>query len=253
MRIAQISDTHIMTPSFDAPAAAARAANLRACVADINDQGVDAVIHTGDTVQNGTAEEYAILRDILSALDAPVFLVPGNRDRRDALRAALDHLAYLPRAGEFLHYAVEDFPLRLIGLDTVFAGDRKGYFCAERVAWLEETLAAAPDQPTVLFFHHPPFDIAWNDYVGGYRNANEAEALTALVARHPQVVRVLCGHVHCLHRAEWGGTVASTMPSVAVDVRKGVEDAVGAAPIYLLHRYDADAAGLVSETRVVKG
>lgn len=249
MVIAQISDTHILAKSSDDAAGASRAENLRRCIADINRQGVDVVVHTGDSVHNGLAEEYAHLREILAELEAPLFLIPGNRDRQGVLRAALDHLSYLPRNGDFLHYVVEDFPIRLVALDSVAAGERKGVFCAQRLAWLEETLAREPDRPTILFMHHPPFDIA-EHYVGGYRRPQDAEDLAAVVGRHPQVQRLLCGHVHCFHREPWGGTVATTMPSVAVDLRKEVDAAIEAAPLYLLHVASSDG-GLVSQTRVV--
>ena len=122
-------------------------------------------------------------------------------------------------------------------------------FCARRLAWLEETLAREPDRPTILFIHHPPFDIAPH-YVGGYRHQQDAEDLAAMVSRHPQVVRLLCGHVHRLHREPWGGTLATTMASVAVDLRKGVDAEIEAAPLYLLHVASSDG-GLVSHARVV--
>jgi 3',5'-cyclic AMP phosphodiesterase CpdA len=252
MRIAQISDTHILPKASDEATAASRADNLRRCVADINRQGVDIVLHTGDTVQNGTAEEYAYLREILTGLEAPYFLVPGNRDRRDALRAALDHLSYLPGTGDFLQYAVDDYALRLVALDTTREGERKGFCDERRLAWLEETLSREPDRPTVLFFHHPPFDVPWHGYVGGYRDPEDALRLAATVGRHRQVVRVLCGHVHSMDREDWAGTVATTMPSVAVDVRKGVDEAIGATPLYLLHDFSPEQ-GLTSRTRVVEG
>ena len=135
MLIAQISDTHILEKSSDQAAGASRAENLRRCIADINRHGVDLVIHTGDSVQNGEAEEYAHLREILADLEAPLYLVPGNRDRHGALRDALNHLSYLPRDGDFLHYVVEDHPIRLVALDSVVAEERKGVFCARRLAW----------------------------------------------------------------------------------------------------------------------
>ena len=250
MVIAQISDTHILARSSDEAVGASRAENLRRCIADINRQGVDAVVHTGDSVHHGMAEEYAHLREILAELEAPLFLVPGNRDRRAALRAAFNDLSYLPRDGDLLHYVVEDYPVRLVALDSVAAGERKGVFCAQRLAWLEETLAREPGRPAILFIHHPPFDIAGH-YEGGYRRPREAEALAALVSRHPQIERLLCGHVHRLHREPWGGTLATTMPSVAVDLRKGVDAAFEAAPLYLLHVVASDGA-LVSQTRVVE-
>ncbi len=135
MIIAQISDTHILARSSDQ--GASRAENLRHCVADINRQGVDAVIHTGDSVHQAEPDEYAHLREILAGLQAPLFLVPGNRDRREALSAAFGNLPYLLQTGEYLHYAVENCPVRLIGLDSTAAGERKGVFGADRQAWLE--------------------------------------------------------------------------------------------------------------------
>jgi 3',5'-cyclic AMP phosphodiesterase CpdA len=249
MIVAQISDTHILARSSDQAEGASRAESLRRCVADINRQGVDAVVHTGDSVHHGTADEYAHLREILADLEAPLYLIPGNRDRHGALRAEFNHLSYLPRTGDLLHYVVEDHPIRLVALDSVAAGERKGVFCARRIAWLEETLAQGPLRPTILLIHHPPFDIAPH-YVGGYRRQQEAEDLAAVVGRHPQVAGLLCGHVHCWHREPWGGTVATVMPSVAVDLRKGVDAAIDGAPVYLLHVASSDG-GIVSRTQVV--
>jgi len=251
MRIAQISDTHILAQSSEQAAAASRAETLRRCIADINRQGVDAVIHTGDTVHHGAAEEYAHLREILAELRAPLFLIPGNRDRRGALRDAFRHLPYLPRSGDHLHYVIDDLPVRLIALDSVADGDRKGEFCRRRLAWLDETLAREPNRRTILFIHHPPFDIA-RRFVGGYRRLQDAEDLAAVVDRHPQVEQLLCGHVHFLHREAWAGTTATTMPSVAVDLRKEGDGAIDAAPSYLLHVV-TDERGLVSRARIVPG
>jgi 3',5'-cyclic-AMP phosphodiesterase len=249
MVIAQISDTHILARASGDPVGASRTEDLRLCVADINRQAVDAVIHTGDSVQNGTADEYAHLREILAELKAPLFLTPGNRDQQAAMRTGFEDFSYLPSDGDLLHYAVEHYPVRLVALDSVSAGERKGVYGAQRLAWLEETLAREPDKRTILFIHHPPFDIA-DHYRDGYRRPQDAEDLAALVSRHSQVERLLCGHVHCWHREPWGGTVATTMPSVAVDLRKGVDSAFGAAPLYLLHVVSNDG-GVVSQTRVV--
>ena len=249
MLIAQISDTHILEAGSEQPVASRRAGNLERCVADINRQRADAVIFTGDTVQHGLSAEYARLRALLAPLAAPVYVVPGNRDDNDALRDAFGDQAYMPGRGGFLHYAVEDHDLRLVAIDSTAPGERKGVYCASRQAWLDEVLGSAPARPTVLFIHHPPFDID-DHYIGGYRRPEEAEALAAIVSRHHQVVRLTCGHVHCPVERPWAGTVATTMPSVAVDLRKGVyESQARQQPIYLLHRL-SDDAGLVSEARI---
>lgn len=240
MKIAQISDTHILTPGSDHLARASRVENLERCVAHVNSLAPNIVIHTGDTVQHGQPEEYAHLREILAPLEAPLYVIPGNRDDRRALRKAFADVAYLPAQEDFFHYTVETPALRLIALDSTAPGERKGVYCPERQAWLDGELSRAPETPSLLFIHHPPFDVE-DHYVGGYRQASEASALTALVARHPQVVALICGHVHCPYSQDWAGTTAITMPSVAVDVRKGIDETEAQhRPIFNLHDISDD-------------
>ncbi len=246
MLIAQISDTHILAPASEHSAVELRADCLRRAVADINKQEPDVVVFTGDTTQHGLPEEYALLRELLAPLDAPVYLVPGNRDNKDTLRAAFSDHPNLPRNGDFLHYTVEEHPIRLVAIDSTSPGERKGRFCAERQAWLEGELRDQPERPTVLFIHHPPFDVS-DHYVGGYRRPEEAAALADIVSHHSQVAGMLCGHVHWPVETRWAGTEARIMPSIAVDVRKGIDETEAhGRPIYLLHRTHAEA-GIVSE------
>lgn len=235
MLIAQISDTHILARSSDSAAVQQRADWLTSCIADINRRQPDAVIFTGDTVQTGQDQEYAFLRELLTPLEAPLYLVPGNRDDNSALRRAFPQHTYLPQESQFLHYEVEQHSLRLVAIDSTKAGERKGYFCAQRQQRLDAVLREQADRPTVLFIHHPPFDVE-DHYVGGYRHAEEATALTELVQRSPQVKALICGHVHCSVDRDWAGTRAFAMPSVAVDLRKGVDEREAMhRPIYRLH------------------
>jgi len=249
--VAQISDTHILASASDHPAAQLRADCLRHCVADINQQQPAAVIFTGDTVQHGQPDEYARLHDLLAPLQAPLYMVPGNRDDKTVLRDAFDGVPF-PGSGDFLHYTVEDYDLRLVAIDSTSPGERKGVFCSERQTWLNAILSEQPDRPTLLFIHHPPFDID-DHYIGGYRRSEEAAALENVVSGHPQVQAMFCGHVHCPVIREWAGTTARVMPSVAVDVRKGIDETEALErPIYMLHHFSKEH-GLTSEARTVDG
>jgi len=246
--IAQISDTHILMPESDHPATLLRDDCLRRTVADVNQQQPDAVIFTGDTVQHGQPEEYTRLRELLAPLEAPLYLVPGNRDDKSEMRAAFRNCSYLPASGEFLHYVIEDYDIRLVAIDSTAVGERKGRFCEKRQAWLDKTLSEKPDRPTLLFIHHPPFDVA-DHYVGGYRRPEEVRALEDIVNRQAQVMGMLCGHVHWPVERDWAGTQARIMPSIAVDVRHGIDEtAARGRPIYMLHRL-SPATGLVSQAR----
>src|SRR5262249_19750049 len=99
----------------------------------------DIVLATGDLVEAGKPEEYANLRRLLAPLSMPVFVIPGNHDARDTLRAGFADHAYLPRDG-FIQYTIEDLPLRLIALDTLVPGKGHGELCEERLAWAEARL-----------------------------------------------------------------------------------------------------------------
>ena len=204
------------------------------------------MIFTGDTVQHGQPQEYARLRELLAPLEAPVYLVPGNRDDKKEMRAAFSDYSYLPTDDEFLHYSIENHDVRLVGIDSTVVGERKGRFCEKRQAWLDKTLSEQPDRPTLLFIHHPPFDVD-DHYVGGYRRPEEAAGLNDVVSRQTQVVGMLCGHVHWPIERKWAGTEARIMPSVAVDLRKGIDETEARGrPVYMLHRL-SQAKGLVSQ------
>jgi 3',5'-cyclic AMP phosphodiesterase CpdA len=222
MIIAQITDTHLRAKSSDDIEGAARAENLRRCIADIGSRSPapQIAIHTGDMTERGKAAEFAHAREILERLDIPLYIIPGNRDGRDGMRRAFADHDYLPRDAGFLSYAFEDYPVRLVALDSIDEESPMGQICETRLAWLNTTLARQPDKPTLLIMHHPPFDVA-ADHPFAFEDRASANALSSVVSKHRQVVRVLCGHVHRSAQVAWGGTIGSTTPCVAGDLRKG--------------------------------
>ncbi|MBH98263.1 MAG: phosphodiesterase [Rhodospirillaceae bacterium] len=250
MLIAQISDTHILSEQSQQNTGRLRSENLSRCISDINLQKPDIVIFTGDTVQHGKSEEYAHLKSLIAPLQAPVFIIPGNRDNKTALRTAFKDQPYMHMHNDFLHYAIDEYPLRLIALDSTEEDERKGVFCKARQQWLKKTLSDELDYPTILFIHHPPFDVE-DHYTDGYRRADEALALSKIVSRYPQIERLVCGHVHCYFECNWSNTRASTMPSIAVDLRRYVDNIeCQQKPAYVLHRRTSSSA-FTSKIRVL--
>ena len=51
-----------------------------------------------------------------------------------------------------------------------------------------------------------------------------AEREADVVARHPQVQGIVCGHVHRAVQTAFGGTVASTWPSTGAQVALALDD-----------------------------
>jgi 3',5'-cyclic-AMP phosphodiesterase len=211
----------------------------------------DVTVLTGDLVDHGEPEEYAHLRELIAPLSMPVFVIPGNHDQREPLRAAFAQDGYLPADG-FLQYTIDDWPLRLVALDTTIPGHHHGTLCDERLGWLDRILAAQPERPTVILMHHAPF-LTGISYMDNFTFDNPA-ALAEVIRRHPQVERILCGHLHRSIDRRFAGTVAGTAPSTAHQIRLNlVPDPrisfIFEPPGYQLHIWREDS-GLVTHTAV---
>ncbi len=216
----------------------------------------DAVVLSGDLAENGLIAEYEVLAGLLGRyLDCPVYAVPGNHDRRENFRHALAHLPGVTADPEFVQYAIETHPVRLVMLDTLVPGGGYGRLCPERLAWLERTLSTPEGRkPTIIVMHHPPFDcgIAHMDRI----RLEDAEAFAAVIARHPEVRRILCGHVHRPVTTGLGHAIASIAPSVAHQVVLDLDPAGPSAfvmepPAFQIHHVNG-AGGIVSHTAYVE-
>ncbi|MCQ9616163.1 phosphodiesterase [Paenalcaligenes niemegkensis] len=254
---AQITDLHIREPGRLAYGRINTAPYLENAVAAINalPQQVEAVVITGDLTDFGRDAEYAHLHELLAPLKAPIYMIPGNHDERNRLRACFPSHTYLDGDSRFAQFVVPVGPLRLIALDTGEIGLSSGRLCKERLAWLEKALADNAEHPVVIAMHHPPFDtlIGHMDKIGLLEGAPELEAL---VRQHPNVERIICGHLHRAIDTRFGGTIASTCPApahqVCLDLAPDAESAwCLEPPAYRLHAWDPGANRLVSHLAMV--
>jgi 3',5'-cyclic AMP phosphodiesterase CpdA len=158
--LAQLTDLHIREPGRLTYRRIDTAQYLERAVQSVLalPQQPHALVITGDLTDFGRPAEYAHLRSLLAPLgELPIYLLPGNHDDRDGLRAAFPEHAWLRSEG-FIQYAVDIGDLRLIALDTVVPGHSEGALCEERLQWLELQLTASEGRPVVIAMHHPPFE-----------------------------------------------------------------------------------------------
>ena len=216
MLIIQISDLHIRAARALLNGRYDSAGNLERCIAAINElpRQPDLLIATGDLVQFGATAEYACLREIIGELGAPLLLLPGNHDNREKLRAAFPRHDYLMQYDEDCRFVHDEFKLRIIGLDTVIENEIEGAVGAKQLGWLDDQLAAAPERPTLIAMHHPPFT-GMIDF-GNKPPCADGPALAAVLSQHPQVRKVISGHLHRAIATGFGGKQASVAPSTAV-------------------------------------
>jgi 3',5'-cyclic-AMP phosphodiesterase len=173
----------------------------------------DAVLISGDVADHADDAEYEQVRGLVSRIDAPLHVLPGNHDGRAALRRGFE----LPGAGdEPVQYAADLGALRLLVLDTTLLGEDGGELDAGRLAWLDAALTDAPEAPTVLALHHPPVTtgIAACDEIG--LPLADQRALGDVLYGHPQVRRILAGHLHLTLAAEFRGCGVLVAPSTYV-------------------------------------
>ena len=219
--IAQITDCHIVEAGDLVADRIDSGAALRRTIEQIEALATppDLIVATGDLVNDGRPAQYDRFQEIVAALSARLVVVPGNHDDRNELRARFPDL---PPGGpdDPLDHVLDLGPLRLVFLDTLVPGAIGGAISDAQIAWLDAVLAEATERPTMVFQHHPPFvtGIGFMDaeaFSGGVPYAT-------MLARHPQIELVSCGHLHrsIVHR--FAGTIACTWPATCVTLDLGL-------------------------------
>lgn len=217
MLIAQISDCHLTVPGGRAYGRVDTHAMLERTLETLKTlpRRPDLVLATGDLAADGQGAEYAAFLALIAGLDIPLLPVVGNHDDRAALAEAFCLDRWFKLQPGFVQYVVDGYPVRLLILDSVTEGSAQPGLCPDRLAWIEARLAE-DDRPALIAMHHPPFPagVAWMEA----RDLAWAAPLARLAARHPRVVRVVCGHLHRSMTAAWASTVAMSAPSTAHQV-----------------------------------
>lgn len=194
--IAHISDFHILA----APAVCYGFSDTREALArtvktlSALKPRPDLVVATGDLVDEASLESYRTLRTILDGLGIPLVLIPGNHDDRAALAQTFPEHGYLTGIGGLACFTRDYAELRIVAFDAVIAGREHAEPSEAALEWLDQTLRAASDRPTMLIMHHPPIHtgIAFMDAI----QPPNFGRLEQILQDHRQVKLILCGHVH---------------------------------------------------------
>jgi Icc protein len=217
--IAQITDLHV---AAEGPGLGLvdTAAHLEAAVDHLNAMSPqpDAVVVTGDMVNDATAPEYARLAPLLGRLRSPLYLLPGNHDHPALLAAAFSEHRYLtPSPAGTYDYVADLGDVALVALDTTVRGQAHGAVGEAQLAWLDGTLERLHNKPVLIAMHHPPFEtgIWWMDAM----SLEGAAEFAGVIGRHRNCQRVICGHIHRSITAVVGGAVVTVAPSTGQQVR----------------------------------
>ncbi|WP_062346918.1 metallophosphoesterase [Herbidospora yilanensis] len=238
--VAHVSDTH-----FDGgPRATERAERV---MRHIDGLTVDAVIVTGDVADNGAPAEYEIARKTLTTRH-PTLICPGNHDSRGPFREVLLGSSGSEPVDQVLR--VGSFSIVLV--DSSIPGRAEGRLESSTLAWLDETLAAAPGK-VFVGMHHQASSLH-SPYVDGIGLRNPGE-LAEVLGRHSNVVAVLSGHAHTAAATMFAGLPLLVGPGVVSTVLTPYETesrppvSLEQPPGFALHVFDGEH--LVTHYRVV--
>ncbi len=208
MLIAHLSDPHLSSgalsaePAFGLYRALGRVLTL--------DPQPDCTVITGDLADHGRADEYEMLAEVIDRFPLPLHLVMGNHDDPEAFLDAFAGSPYLGDAAQ-THYSVDYEAATIVVLDSRQEGTAAGTLGVDQLAWLDDVLTRRPDVPAFVCLHHPPIPVGMPafDAIG----LTDGEAMAEVIARHPNVERVLTGHLHRNVSAPFAGTQLSVAPS----------------------------------------
>lgn len=200
--VVQLSDTHLTGPGHR-PEDPDPADRLRLVVQAWSATGrhADLVLLSGDIADDGSAEGCRAVSEIVEALGAPVFAIPGNHDTEAAVSEAF---------GSETTAEVDGW--RVLGINSVIPGAVEGIIDpAEILARLD----ALDDRPTVLALHHPP----WSPSTHIWFRLDNGEDLLAGLAERPHVRAVVSGHLHQPFEERRDGLVLLGAPSTLYGIR----------------------------------
>ena len=242
MLIAQVTDLHLgFQPDDPAEMNRKRLDDVVAALLALTPRP-DLLLATGDLTENGSIASYLTLKSITDRLPFPVHFALGNHDDRGNFRAVFADVPV--SASGHLQYEFGHGPLRFVVLDTLEHGRHGGALTQDQADWLEATLAGDA-RPTLLVLHHPPIETG-SGWMTEDIGAPWVQRLATVVGRHPQIIRMLSGHLHRAIVAGWHGTTLAVCPSsapqVALDFRQidaenpdGRDMVVAEAPGFALH------------------
>ena len=183
-RFALVSDTHI---GFHTALA-----DLERTIADINNQPqVAFVVFSGDVTEFGSDEELQLAKSVISRLNKPWHIIPGNHDTKWS-ESGCNSFRTIFGSETF---SFEHKGYRFIGTNcgpNMRMGP--GQVPRENIVWLDEQLKKQNSAQPLIYINHYPQDEGLNNWY---------DALDLLRGQNVKVM--LCGHGHTNNAYTWEG------------------------------------------------
>lgn len=188
-RLLQLSDCHITANADTLLRGYDSYELLRKLLEQIKkrERKFNALLLSGDLSNEGCADSYQRLAELLSFCKKPIYTLPGNHDDTLEMRDQLRKLAQCVHSADIGHW-------RLLLLNSQIKGKTEGYLDEDELSRLQLWLEHGKNKPTLVAVHHHPCAInsAWMDEL----KLKNGDALLNIVKQHPQVKAISFGHIH---------------------------------------------------------
>lgn len=176
--------------------------NLQIVIDSIHSQDIkpDVIMITGDITHQRKAENYALVFQKLNKLSAPFLCITGNHDKSTDLILALKKFVPQHPISEFsdkLQYVVDDYPVRIIALDSFKENTPGGEVDDEQLTWLETKLLDNSNKKPVLIMVHQFTINSGSDFFDIKTRQPWTDKFNQVVTKHSEHIKlVACGHMH---------------------------------------------------------
>jgi Icc protein len=191
LKLLQISDTHLHATTDSRMRGVNTYETFKAVLAAAERDKrwpADAMLVSGDVVQDESRAGYERFRAELAPLGIPVYCIPGNHDDPKLMDEILSQAPF-----QFCGAARMD-QWSLILLNSFLTGEDAGGLGQRRLEALEAGLREHKNQHVIVCMHHQPMNMGstWLDGVG----LRDAKQFLKIIDSADNVRAVLWGHVH---------------------------------------------------------
>ncbi len=183
----QITDLHIFTNKKEVFAGVNSHRSLQAVLTLIKEDfsDFDAMLVTGDLVQDPEHEAYKNMLELLCTIDQPIYFLPGNHDEPELMKEILTD-----------RYC-QNLSLKnweIIFLNSWKPGTHSGYLKDEELISLDERLSKSKDLNVLICLHHHPVSIEsqWMDSM----ILENRDDLFNVLDKHDHIKGLIWGHIH---------------------------------------------------------
>jgi Icc protein len=210
LRVLQITDLHLTAMLGSKLYGVDTAHALKNIVSAIKQLHTtpDVIIATGDLAEDGSKKAYKRLRELLSELNIPVYVLPGNHDDLSQMRSSFNS------DGFFCTSRANIGDWGFIFVNSQVIGHSHGFVSPTDLTELKNNISDLDGKPILVALHHTPTNVC-PSFGCQLKNSKE---FTDLLNQHPNIKGVIAGHTHNASEVNAGKHVQFTTPSTFAHV-----------------------------------